>query len=155
SVAAVRQALAPELHAVAKDAGLLWEKLEGYVLVPWRDAWGRALTVCGRWQAKEPPDGKPKTVSLPGAGTRSAPLYLDRARTAGHQDLVLVEGVLDAALLQAKGDTRVVASGSATLGRAQVDALARLRVRSVTVCLDPDEAGDRGTLATVQALEAA
>ena len=93
----------------AKDAGVLSSKLEGYILFPWLDSRGRPLTIYGRYQVKTPPDGKPKTLALRGEGTKQSPLYLDRALKAGHKELVLVEGVLDAALLQSQGDTRVCA----------------------------------------------
>ena len=152
SVKDVRRALSPELHATAKSAGLLWDKLEGYVLFPWLDDWSRPLTLYGRWQAQATPDGGPKAVALPGSGTKRSPLYFDRARAAGARDLVLVEGVLDAAVLQARGEARVVACVGAQLSRAQVETLVRHKVESVTICLDPDGAGEKGTLSCLRAL---
>ncbi|MBL4846128.1 MAG: toprim domain-containing protein [Planctomycetes bacterium] len=155
SPAEVRRALAPELHAAAKDAGLLRDQLSGHVSFPWLDDWGRPLTLYFRWPAKQPPDGRSKTLALPGVGTKRSPLYFDRARAAGERDLVLVEGVLDGAVLQALGDARVVACVGAQLSKAQVATLTRHQVSSVTICLDPDGAGEKGTLSCLRALSAA
>jgi hypothetical protein len=139
----------------ARDAGVLWPALQGYIIVPWRDDFGRPLTLYGRWQTQKAPDGKPKTIALPGEGTKGSPLYFDRARAAGHRDVVLVEGVFDAALLQVRGDTRVVASVAAQLSGLQLGALVHQKIQRVFICGDPDGGGDRGTLANIAALDRA
>jgi len=136
----------------AKDAALFWEKLEGYVLVPWNDATGQPLTLYGRWAEKDPPEGRPKTLALPGEGTKSSPLYFDRARRARARELVAVEGVFDAGLLQARGDASVVAYAGVELSGAQVETLARYGVRAVTICPDPDPEGEAGAVGSVVAL---
>ena len=136
---------------VAKKAGLTWSMLEGYILVPWMDAAGAPLTIYGRWPEKVPPEGRPKTIALPGKGTKGSPLYFDRARQAGHSDLVAVEGVFDAALLQARGETRIIAYVAAQFSRGQVATLSKYRINSVTIVPDPDGGGDRGAVAVRQA----
>jgi len=138
-----------------RQHGLLWWKLAGYVVVPWADAYGRPLTLYGRWPSQTLPAGRPKTIALPGEDSKRSPLYFDRARQAGHSEVVLVEGVLDAALLQALGDTRVVACVAAQLSRSQVSTLARHRVQAVTICLDPDQGGERGVVSCIKSLKAA
>lgn len=138
-----------------RQHGLLWRKLEGYVVIPWADAYGRPLTLYGRWPAKTLPADRPKTIALPGDDSKRSPLYFDRTRQAGHCEVVLVEGVLDAALLQAQGDTRVIACVSAQLSRLQVSTLARHKVRAVTICLDPDQGGERGVVSCLKSLKAA
>lgn len=147
-----------ELEAAGADRSALGDAgvtgLAGYVTFPWLDAGGRVLTIYGRWPGS-PPQGKPKTYALPGDATKGLPLYFDRARRAGHDELVLVEGVLDAAVLQVKGDTRVVASVAAQLNRNQVDALQKYRIKAVIVVGDSDGGGDLGTLANVKTLAAA
>lgn len=188
SVENVRAALVSkdaDLVPCAQDAGVLWSKLEGYVIFPWADANGHALTLYGRWPVKVPPLKKdveawrqdrdkavaaweakinagakiqweeprlPKTIALPGEGTKSSPLYFDRARRDGHRDLVLVEGVMDAALCQVRGDRRVIACVAAQLSGSQVKTLHRLGATSVTICLDPDEGGERGVISCVKSL---
>jgi len=136
-------------------ASVLWKGMDGYVVIPWRDATGRSLTLYGRWPAKEAPEGKPKTMALPGEGTKGSPLYFDRAREARHDDLVAVEGVFDAALLQVRGDTRAVAYVAAQFSGLQIETLVRHRVKRVFLCGDPDGGGDRGTLANVDNLSRA
>lgn len=138
-----------------EKTAVLWEKLEGYILIPWLDARGRPLTLYGRWREEAPPGDRPKTIALPGEGSKSSPLYFDRARTAGLSEVILVEGVFDAALLQARGDHRVVASVAATASKLQVDTLVREKVRTVYICGDPDKGGDTGTLSNIKNLEAA
>jgi DNA primase len=152
----IRQALATagcDL-AIAEKSGVLRKKMRGYITIPWADANGQPLTIYGRWPAEAARDGLPKTIALPGEGTKGSPLYFDRARRARHKDLVAVEGVLDAALLQRRGDTRVVAYVAAQFSGLQVETLARCRVRSVTICADPDDGGDRGTLSSIRSLRA-
>lgn len=143
----------PDLVQAAEDAALLWQKLEGYVVIPWADAQGHPLTLYGRWAGKKvPTDGRPKTLALPGEGTKASPLYFDRARQAGHRDLVAVEGVFDAALLHARGESRVVAYVGAQFSGSQLETLTRYKVRSVIVQPDPDSGGDRGALSCVAGL---
>src|SRR5262249_9185743 len=38
-----------------KGAGVLWRRMEGFIVIPWADERGRPLTIYGRWQEKEPP----------------------------------------------------------------------------------------------------
>ena len=136
-----------------QDSALTWDKLEGYITYPWNDEYGKPLTIYGRWHTKTPPEGRPKTIALPGEGTKRSPLYFDRARAAGLKELVLVEGVNDTALLQVLGDARVVAAVGAQLSGLQLKTLERHRVRKVFICGDPDRGGDRGTVANIKSLE--
>lgn len=129
----------------AIDAGVIWKKLEGYILFPWLDSRGRPLTIYGRYSTKVPPDGKPKTIALKGEGTKASPLYLDRALSCGHKEIILVEGVLDAALLQVRGDTRVCSYVAASCSDQQIETLRRRSIQSITLCSDPDDGGENGT----------
>lgn len=154
--------------ADAVECGLLYETksgevgstLEGYIIVPWNDEHGRLLTLYGRWHSQKPPEGRPKTTALRNPGTsedpwlrsKRSPLYLDRAIAANQQDVIVVEGVLDAALLQARGDSRVIAWVAANPSGEQIATLKKCKVESVTFCLDPDGAGDKGTRQGVKRL---
>src|SRR5262249_49145634 len=83
------------------------------------------------------------------------PYCFERALRAGHREVVLVEGVTDAALLQVGGDTRVVACVAAELSGDQVKCLARHRIERGVVCLDPDPGGEGGGKSCVRQLAAA
>jgi hypothetical protein len=130
--------------------GVLWEKLDGYLVFPWRDDKRRALTLYFKWTSKTPPDGRPKTIALMNPkmngvdvlSSKYVPYCFDRAKE--QKNLVLVESVTDAALAQVRGDKRVFACVAAQLSEGQVKTLKRHGVKSVTICLDPDSAGDRG-----------
>lgn len=128
-----------------KGTGCVWKGMERYITFLWNDASGRPLTFYGRYYEKYPPDGKPKTLATPGAKTKQSPLYFDRARKAGHKEVILVEGVLDAALLQAKGDTRVCAYVAASCSSDQIKTLKQRGITKATLCADPDHGGERGT----------
>jgi 5S rRNA maturation endonuclease (ribonuclease M5) len=143
-----------------KATGVVVRRMEGYILFPWLDERGQPLTAYGRWPG-DPPRGEPKTRALPnpkGAGdrvierTKRAPLYMNRAVEAAHDQLVLVEGVLDAALLQALGDSRTVACVAAHISQEQLETLRRRRIKSVVIALDPDEAGDAAVRSNVEKL---
>jgi putative DNA primase/helicase len=94
----------------------------------------------------------PKIISLPGADTKRSPLFLDRALTAGHRDVVAMEGVFDACIAQVFGDRRAIAYVAAQFSGEQIKTLQRRRIESVTICPDPDGGGDRGAVACVKAL---
>lgn len=147
SFKAVQEALISKGYDLsdAIDAGVIWKKLEGYILFPWLDSRSRPLTIYGRYSKKVPPNGKPKTIAIKGEGTKASPLYLDRALSCGHKEIILVEGVLDAALLQVRGDTRVCAYVAACCSDQQIETLQRRSIQSITLCGDPDDGGENGT----------
>ncbi len=128
-----------------KGTGCIWKDMERYITFLWNDASGRPLTIYGRYFKQHPPEGKPKTIASPGAKTKQSPLYFDRALEARHKEIVLVEGVLDAVLLQAKGDIRVCAYVAASCSGDQIETLRRHRITRVTLCGDPDAGGENGT----------
>ena len=141
--------------------------LVGYIVFPWFDDSGHPLTAYGRWPGKPPEpkrDGEkppPKTYALPNPRhggvaeecTKRSLLYLYRALRDRHQDdLILVEGVVDAAVAQAHGDTRVTACVAGVISGGQLQTLVQRKVKRVTVCLDPDKAGDQNVARNVHHL---
>jgi len=128
-----------------KETGCVWKDMERYITFLWNDANGRPLTIYGRYFKQFPPEGKPKTLATPGEKTKQSPLYFDRALKTRHKEIILVEGVLDAALLQAKGDTRVCAYVAASCSGDQIETLKRRGITKITLCGDPDHGGDSGT----------
>ncbi|WP_013334786.1 phage/plasmid primase, P4 family [Gloeothece verrucosa] len=128
-----------------KEAGVAQQKWEGYITIPWLDERGRPLTLYGRYHKKVAPEGLPKTLALPGTSTKRSPLYLDRALAAGHREVIFVEGVFDALLLQALGETRVVSGVAASFSNEQIETLKRNRIEKVYHLGDPDGGGIGGT----------
>jgi protein gp37/site-specific DNA-adenine methylase len=95
----------------------------------------------------------PKTNTFAGVGTKSTPLYFDRALKAGvHQHLLAVEGVTDAATGQANGETRMVAYVAATFSEDQIKGMFRYGTKYITIVPDPDSGGEAGSLTSIKRL---
>ena len=141
----------PDVHnGKPVGAGILYDgRWEGRLVGPWRDLSGRIINFWARDLSGEPGDAK--YLYLKG-GSKDIPLGMNAVRD---RDLVLVEGVLDVAMLQSRGDMQTIACGGASFSQGQVDALQRRRARSVIICLDPDGAGERGTLSCIDQLNRA
>ncbi|ACK73704.1 phage/plasmid primase, P4 family (plasmid) [Gloeothece citriformis PCC 7424] len=128
-----------------KGAAVALTSWEGYIIIPWLDENGRVLTLYGRYSQKTAPEGRPKTLALPGISTKRAPLYLDRAIASNHREVIFVEGVFDALLLQALGETRAVSGVAASFSNEQIECLKRNRIEKVYHLGDPDGGGIGGT----------
>jgi DNA primase catalytic core len=153
----VKQFAAEDVRA----CGVLSRKMEGYVTFPWHDDRDNLLTLYGKLPLEVIPEGQKKTLALYNPKgedgqdwehTKNSPLYLNRALKDHHRDLVLVEGLTDAALPHLRGDTRVVACVAAEFSHDQIKTLTRRGIRSVTIALDPDAGGDSGILSNVRRL---
>lgn len=157
TVSAVQQVLKQAGHDLrdAKEFGLFDPKLTNCITIPWADQYGRPQTMYFRYAGDALPAEQPKTLALKGEGSKKSPLYFDRARKAGCTQVTLVEGVLDAALLQNHGFSDVIACVGAQLSNGQTTTLAKHNTSSVTICLDPDGAGANGTDSCIRQLNAA
>lgn len=70
----------------------------------------------------------------------------------GDKDLVIVEGLLDALNSEAKGLNNIVALGSNSLNKAQIEEAIRRGAKKFTLCLDNDKPGEEGTLRALELL---
>ena len=146
----IRGVLAGAGYGTSENEGA-WDKLTGFVTFPWHDEYGHALTLYGRWPGRQPPaDGRAKTLALPGEGSKASPLYFERARRFHRRDIVMVEGLLDAAVAQSRGLTDVVAYVGGQPSYAQLRTLHRCGIRAVTICPDPDAGGNAGIVSFVK-----
>ena len=114
--------------------------------IPLRDKRGRLIG----WSVRSISGDEPKYKYSQGIDTGSELHNLDQAR--GLKNLVLVEAPIDALISTARGLSGVVACYRDKPTTKQLDDLQALGIRSVTLALDNDEAGQKGTETTLYAL---
>lgn len=114
--------------------------------IPLRDKRGRLKG----WSVRSISGDEPKYKYSQGIDTGSELHNLDQAR--GLKNLILVEAPLDALIATARGLIGVVACYRDKPTTKQLDDLKALGIRSVTLALDNDEAGQKGTQETLYAL---
>jgi len=102
------------------------------------------------WSVRSVSGDEPKYKYSQGIDTGSELHNLDQAR--GLKNLVIVEAPLDALIATAKGLQGVVACYRDKPTTKQLDDLQAQGIRSVTLALDNDEAGQKGTETTLYAL---
>ncbi len=129
---------------------------EDYKLViPYRDQVGRLVALYGRLTRalkdgeKEADKYKPFTDA---EGVKDTPLNLDRARN--QEDIIIVEGLLDALISRERGISNIVAIGQARLMDRQAEALIKANCKRAILALDNDKAGIDGTEAAIKLLAA-
>lgn len=111
----------------------------------WRDPAGRALgLVCRALH-----EGEPKYKYSAGMKKDRGLIGLSGCR--GAESVLLVEGVLDALYLSARGE-QVVAVGGTSLSTAQIAALEHNDTKQIVLCLDNDSRGQQATAKILQAL---
>lgn len=139
-----------------KSSGLLTTGFgsDYQLLLPWEDPAGRAIGLAARSLL---PEDQRKARNLPkykySYGLEKDEGLIGLSSVRGSQAVLLVEGVLDALYLNSRG-FKVVATGGATLSVQQIKALEASGVSEVLICLDTDEAGQRGTARAIQSLRA-
>ena len=114
--------------------------------IPLRDKRGRLIG----WSVRSISGAEPKYKYSQGIETGSELHNLDQAR--GLKNLVIVEAPIDALISTAKGLTGVVACYRDKPTAKQLDDIKALGVTTVTLALDNDEAGQKGTKDTLYAL---
>jgi DNA primase catalytic core len=114
--------------------------------IPYRDYRGRLVGFIARTIS----DAEPKYKYSKGLPI-GAELF-NLAANKGVKQLTIVEGTLDALLATARGVQGVVAAGRNQPTAAQLDHAATLGIASITLALDQDEAGQKGTIAALDAL---
>ena len=127
-----------------------WDELEGYILVPAHGGDKLPPVLYGHWPGEIPPEGCPQPLVLPAENLEVSVAYLERAREAGHRDLVAVPEIMAAALLQARGDTRVVTCLANPFSRLQMEIFQQAGIGSMVLCPDGEE--DENVLASVESL---
>lgn len=126
---------------------------ENFITIPWLDEQGKPLTLYGRYYQKKPENpNTPKTLALPGKGTKKVPFLFHIVKQNNHREVVSVEGLFDAIALYQEGMTNVCSPIAASFSNQQIDCLVRNRIERVTHLGDPDGGGDGGTKSNLERL---
>ena len=125
-------------------------RLEGRIIVPWRDRLGRISTVAAVSEGRQHFAGE-RSLYLRG-GVKADPYGMERAATGSVEHLVLTEGLLETAYLQSIGLENVVAFGSVgkLVGARLWEHLAALGVKRVTIAFADDEQGRARALLAIR-----
>ncbi|MEM9804027.1 MAG: toprim domain-containing protein [Cyanobacteria bacterium P01_D01_bin.56] len=99
--------------------------------------WGESRQLIGYCFRATEPGATPKYLNTYGLEKGRA-LF---AYPPGQTQLVIVEGILDAAIAQAKGFDNVVSLNGTSLSLRQLEALQTQGIEAITLCLDSDKAG--------------
>ena len=130
-----------------RDDGSVYDRFRHRVMFPIRDAQGRMVGFGARTLD---PEGVPKYLNTPQTPLfdKGSLLYgLDKARQAirKRDQVVLVEGYMDVIALHQAGYANVVSPMGTALTEAHLHQLKRY-TRNIVLALDPDEAGQRAVL---------
>ncbi|MGH3004766.1 MAG: toprim domain-containing protein [Gaiellaceae bacterium] len=136
------------------DSGVLADsRWPGRVLGPWRDARGQVKTLWAR-VPDDAGEASSRYLYLRGASrTGLPPCGLSDILAGSYEnrrDVVLVEGVFDLLQLRVRGIGNVGALGGTAARPELFERLARLRIETVTLCLDNDEAGRTATARAIE-----
>lgn len=118
------------------------------ISIPFRNRRGQLIGWSVR--ALDPKEGESKYKYSKGMDTGAELFNLDQCR--GVKDLIIVEAPIDALVATARGMAGVVACGRDKPTDKQLDGLKGTDLVSVTLALDNDEAGRKGTLDTLYRL---
>jgi len=95
-------------------------------------------------------EAKPKYIVS--TGLKRGEQFFNLTALKGDKDLVVVEGYLDALICEAKEIDNVVGLGGAQITGDQVRDAKKRGAKSITLCLDTDEAGKKGTLQAIEVI---
>ena len=85
-------------------------------------------------------------------GLKRGEQFFNLTALKGDKDLVVVEGYLDALICEVKGVENVVGLGGSQITGDQVRDAKKRGAKSITLCLDTDEAGKKGTLQAIEVI---
>lgn len=114
-----------------------------------RDEHGAPLCLYGRSLEKDPVGGKYLNFS---PVKKDSPFMMHKAR--GNPKVYVVEGFLDALLAQARGLNTVISTMGVSLTGGMSECLERCKVGRAVLVLDPDKAGEKGTIKAIKDLHA-
>lgn len=124
--------------------------------VLWRDASGKALGISGRTllsDEEREKKGLQKYVNAAGLEKSKGFIGLERVRSKKSKEALLVEGVLDALLIDSRGSpVPAIALGGLSVSKYQQKALEDAGVTDLVIALDNDEAGQKATEKLVESL---
>jgi DNA primase len=115
----------------------------------YRDENGNPLCLYGRTLEKDPTGRKYLNFS---SVTKETPFMMHKA--TGNPKVYIVEGFLDALFAHARGLNNVISTMGTSITGGMMDCLERSRVKTAVLVLDPDEAGEKGTIRAIEALHA-
>jgi len=115
--------------------------------IPYRDPVGRIKGIAVR---SLQPD--PENKYLYSTGLKRDEYLFNLRSQKGGKDLIVVEGLLDSLIATARGIENVVALGSNSINKTQIETAIRYGAKMFTLCLDNDTAGEEGTLRALELL---
>lgn len=86
-------------------------------------------------------------------GLKRSELLFNLRGLVGDKDLIIVEGLFDALTPSIKGINNVVALGGNSLNDFQIDLAIKHGTKTITLCLDNNEAGIKGTKRAIERLK--